>query len=113
MTENNKDSNKKFNSKSSAETNLDLQVLNREQEKIINWLEKVKFRKQFIGGVSEQDVWRKIRELNALYEQALGAERVRYDTLIAEYNNTPDGAQEGMIPATEKNGEPGEQTEIP
>ena len=113
MTENNKDSNKKFYSKSSAKADLETQVINQEQEEIIDWLEKVKFRKQFIGGVSEQDVWRKIRELNALYEQALGAERVRYDTLIAEYNNTPDGAQEGMIPATEKNGEPGEQTEIP
>ena len=113
MTETNKDSNKKFDSKSSAEADLNFRVVNLEQEKIKDWLEKVKFRKQFIGGVSEQDVWRKIRELNALYEQALGAERVRYDTLIAEYNNTPDGAQEGMIPATEKNGEPGEQTEIP
>ena len=94
MTENNKDSNKKFNSKSSAETNLDLQVLNREQEKIINWLEKVKFSKQLLGGVNEQDVWKKINELNEMYEAALRAERIRYDALLEEqkkrYESNPD-----------------------
>lgn len=94
MTENNKDSNKKFNSKSSAETNLDLQVLNREQEEIINWLEKVKFSKQLLGGVNEQDVWKKINELNEMYEAALRAERIRYDALLEEqkkrYESNPD-----------------------
>lgn len=94
MTGNNRDSNKKFNSKSSAETNLDLQVLNREQEKIINWLEKVKFSKQLLGGVNEQDVWKKINELNEMYEAALRAERIRYDALLEEqkkrYESNPD-----------------------
>ena len=84
MTETNKDSNKKFDSKSSAETDLDLGVINLEQEEIINWLEKVKFSKQLLGGVNEQDVWKKINELNEMYEAALRAERIRYDALLEE-----------------------------
>lgn len=84
MTESNKDSSKKFNSKSSAETDLDLEILNLEQEKIIDWLEKIKFQKKFIGGVDEQDVWKKIHELNEMYEGALKAERIRYDVLLKE-----------------------------
>lgn len=46
------------------------------------WLEKVRFRRCLFGGVSEVDVWKKIEELNALYEAALTAERARYDTLL-------------------------------
>lgn len=94
MTENNKDSNKKFDSKSSAETDLDFGVINLEQEEIINWLEKVKFSKQLLGGVNEQDVWKKINELNEMYEAALRAERIRYDALLEEqkkrYESNPD-----------------------
>ncbi len=84
MTENNKNSNKEFDSKSSAETDLDLEVLNLEQEEIINWLEKLKFQKKFIGGVDEQDVWKKIHDLNEMYEAVLRAERIRYDILLKE-----------------------------
>ena len=38
--------------------------LNSEQKTIVEWLKKVRFRKQLFGGVSEQDVWKKIDELN-------------------------------------------------
>lgn len=58
------------------------EVINLEQERIIDWLKKVKFKKQFIGGVDEQDVWKKINELNEMYEDALKAERIRYDVLL-------------------------------
>lgn len=58
--------------------------LNSEQKTIVEWLKKVRFRKQLFGGVSEQDVWKKIDELNKLYDAALTAERIRYETLIAE-----------------------------
>jgi len=58
--------------------------LNSEQKTIVEWLKKVRFRKQLFGGVSEQDVWKKIDELNKLYDAALAAERIRYETLIAE-----------------------------
>lgn len=97
MIENNKDSKEKFDLKSSAEADLDFQVLNREQEEIIDWLEKVKFAKQFIGGVDEQDVWKKIYELNKMYEAALSAERIRYDVLLEQqkkkYESKPHTGQ--------------------
>lgn len=56
--------------------------LNHEQERIHKWLKQVRFRKVFFGGVSEADVWKKIAELNGLYEAALSAERARYDALL-------------------------------
>lgn len=56
-----------------------------ELEGIRQWLEKVKFAKQFIGGISEVDVWKKIEELNSMYEDALRAEKIRYETLLEEY----------------------------
>ena len=59
--------------------------LNSEQKTIVEWLKKVRFRKQLFGGVSEQDVWKKIDELNKLYDAALTAERIRYEALLAEY----------------------------
>ena len=58
--------------------------LNSEQKTIVEWLKKVRFRKQLFGGVSEQDVWKKIDELNKLYDAALAAERIRYETLLKE-----------------------------
>lgn len=56
-----------------------------EQEaKIASWLRTVKFRRQVFGGVSEKDVWAKIGQLNEMYNQAILAERARYDALLAE-----------------------------
>lgn len=60
------------------------EALNREQLQIINWLKEVRFRKQFFGGVNEQDVWKKIEKLNEMYEAALKAERIRYDVLLEQ-----------------------------
>lgn len=57
---------------------------NAEQERIRKWLGQVHFRPVLFGGVEESDVWKKISELNALYETALVAERARYDALLAE-----------------------------
>lgn len=59
--------------------------LSREQEEISEWLKKLRFRKQLFGGVSEEDVWKKIEELNSMYQVALNAERIRYDTMIEHY----------------------------
>ena len=56
--------------------------MNREEQKIAEWLTKVKFRKQTFGGVSEQDVWKKINELNEMYKLAVAEERARYDALV-------------------------------
>ncbi len=60
------------------------EALNHEQARIHQWLKQVRFRKSTFGGVEEADVWKKIAELNGLYEAALSAERARYDALLAE-----------------------------
>lgn len=63
-------------------TQAEQPLLNHEQEKINQWLQTTKFRKKVFGGVDEVDVWKKIEELNRLYEAALIAERARYDTML-------------------------------
>lgn len=63
---------------------LEADALYREQLQIINWIKEVRFRKQFFGGVNEQDVWKKIETLNEMYDAALKAERVRYDVLLEQ-----------------------------
>ena len=85
------------NSKMPSIPSTDKPAINSEQQKIIDWLKKVRFRRQLFGGVSEQDVWKKIDELNKLYDAALTAERVRYETLLAEQRtgNGPLEEREG------------------
>lgn len=56
--------------------------MNKEEQKINAFLQKVRFKKQLFNGVSEADVWKKINELNELYQNALIAERARYDALL-------------------------------
>lgn len=75
----------------------DKPILNSEQQKIVEWLQTVRFKKQSFGGVSEADVWKKIDELNRLYEAALTAERIRYETLLKEYKtgDVPSGSEGG------------------
>ena len=51
-------------------------------EKILSWIQKLKFKKKVFGGVYEVDVLKKMEELNSLYEKALLAERARYNTLL-------------------------------
>ena len=77
-----------------GEPDPDRVVLSREQLKISRWLKKLKFRRVLFGGVSEQDVWKRMNELNSLYEVALAAERARCDALIEQArleagNSTP------------------------
>lgn len=74
--------------------------LNHEQARIQEWLKKARFRKVVLGGVDEADVWKKIGELNALYEAALSAERARYDALLAERTGAPqpeDTTEHGRV----------------
>lgn len=56
---------------------------------IREWLNQVRFKKALFGGVQEADVWKKISELNAMYENALAAERMRYDSLLEERAEVP------------------------
>lgn len=69
--------------------------LNHEQERIHKWLKQVRFKRVFFGGVDEADLWKKIAELNSLYEAALSAERARYDALLAQRCGSADHGEVG------------------
>ena len=58
---------------------------------IVRWIQKLKFKKKIFGGVDEDDVLKKIGELNSLYETALLNERARYDALLAQYQGGDAG----------------------
>lgn len=45
--------------------------INQEHKEIIKWFQTVKFRRMMFGGVDENDVWKKLEELNRLYESAI------------------------------------------
>lgn len=64
-------------------------------ESVVEWLKKVKFKKTLFGGVDERDVWKKLDELNVLYNEALVAERARYDALLAEAKGVSEGDGNG------------------
>lgn len=62
---------------------------------VVEFLKKVKFKKKFFGGVDERAVWKKIDELNSLYQSALIAERARYDALLNNKSCSPEGDDNG------------------
>ena len=63
-------------------------ALNHEQEKLRQWFQEVKFRKVLFGGVDEIQLWKKLDELNQIYETSLSAERARYDALLADHQRS-------------------------
>lgn len=79
--------------------------LNREHKRIMTWLSKVRFKRKLFGGVNERDVWKKIEELNSMYNLALIAERARYDALLQARRS---GAEAGIDTTSEgkEGGEP-------
>lgn len=62
-----------------------------ERRAIIEMLVKLRFRRRLFGGVDEADVWRKLEDLNRLYEEALKAERIRYDALLERRSACGEG----------------------
>ena len=60
--------------------------LNQEQQRLRDWYKNVKFKKTTFGGIDEVNLWKKLEELNEIYESSLSAERARYDALIKSYN---------------------------
>ena len=64
------------------------EVINQEHREIIKWFQTVKFRRTMFGGVDENDVWKKLQELNQLYESAIRAERERYNILLIDHEKT-------------------------
>lgn len=61
------------------------QAINREHEELLRWFQSVKFKKKLFGGVDEVRLWKKLEELNQLYEAAIRAERIRYDALLKDH----------------------------
>lgn len=79
------------------------ECISREQQEILEWLRKVKFRKKLLGGVDEVQLWKKLEELYGLYANAIRAERARYDALLAN-----DLARSGAVhPLSQEEGEEG------
>ena len=59
-----------------------------EHERIIEFFKKLRFRKKMFGGVDERVVWKKLEELDRLYEEAIRAEKLRGKALINEYKRS-------------------------
>ena len=76
--------------RTAGKQNAPSEPLNHQQENIRKWLKQVRFKRTTFGGVNEADVWKKIAELNSLYEAALSAERARYDALLARQGKAGD-----------------------
>lgn len=62
--------------------------LNHEHSELADWFRTVKFKKTCFGGVNETQLWKKLQELQEIYDAALRAERARYDTLLDVYKKT-------------------------
>lgn len=60
------------------------------QQKIASYLGKMKLRRVTFGGVSEKQVWKRIGELNEMYQEMLALERARYEVLLHQYGITFD-----------------------
>ncbi len=67
---------------------------NHAHEQMLRWLTKVRFRKTLFGGVDERDLWKKLGELNDLYDSAISAERARYDALLEAQQKSANAALE-------------------
>lgn len=85
-----KRSGKKGSRNAGAERFLQTEALNHEHEKLKEWFRTVRFRKVLFGGVDEIHLWKKLEELNQIYETSLSAERARYDALIADHQKSCD-----------------------
>lgn len=51
---------------------------------IEDWVKHLKFRRKLFGGVDEDDVLKKMDELNSLYEKVLLQERKKYQSLLEQ-----------------------------
>ena len=57
-----------------------------ELEKIEDFISKLKFKKQTIGGVSEADVLAKVKKLSDLYAEVFKNQEIKYETLLDDKN---------------------------
>ncbi len=54
-------------------------------EDIAEMFRRLKFRKKLFGGVEEQDVWKKLDDIQKAYRSAYEAQAVRYETILSEH----------------------------
>ena len=59
----------------------------RSMQKISEILEAMKFKKKFIGGVDEVDVWKKIEALQEEYQRQFDLQAQKYEAVIASLKN--------------------------
>ena len=78
-----KRSGKKGSRNAGAERFPQTEALNHEHEKLKEWFRTVRFRKVLFGGVDEIHLWKKLEELNQIYETSLSA-------LIADHQKSCD-----------------------
>lgn len=95
-------------------------AVNREHQELAEWFHTVKFHKVIVGGVDERQLWRKLEELHGIYDTAIRAERVRYDTLLQANKKTSRAAllkykqelqKRNRIIQRLRSGTPGQKTE--
>ena len=51
--------------------------------------QKLRFKKKIIGGVDEQDVWRKLDNLQKEYRSAYEAQKVACETILRQHGIDP------------------------
>lgn len=71
-------------------TAIEGDMLSAQRRKIAQWIKNTSFKPKLFAGVDEADVWKKLRQLNRMYEDALLAERARFDTLLEQYRSEGD-----------------------
>ena len=71
-------------------------ILDEKFNEIREWIKSVSFKKTMFGGVDEADVWRKIDELDNLYEKALIAVATENEVGSAE-NGATNFPGKGML----------------
>lgn len=90
MEPNEKAARRRRTDNAAAETVLPPLPENPYQRRIADWLGKMKLKKVTFGGVSEKQVWKRMGELNEMYQQMLAIERARYELLLHQAGITFD-----------------------
>ena len=85
---------KKSGKKAEMEANAAKSEIVAEEKAVLDWIENVKFKRRRFGGVDEADVWRKIEELNRLYEKLLIADRAKYTVVIRSLQKASEDGSE-------------------
>lgn len=70
-------------------------------EEVADFIKSLRFRKTLLGGVSEENVWKKLEELNNEYKSVFDAQEVRYQALLQERDKEIERLKEKLSPKRE------------